>query len=349
MFMTACLVTGGAGFIGSHLVDAFVLAGHTVRVLDNFSTGSRDNLAQVRDQVEIIEGDITNLGTVREAVKGMELVFHQAALASVPRSVKDPHATHNACATGTLNVLQAAREAQVRRVIYAASSSAYGGVLTLPKRESDIPSPLSPYAVAKLVGEHYCSVFTHVYGMETVRLRYFNVFGPRQAPGSPYSAVIPQFMEAMLAGRSPMIYGDGHQSRDFTFVDDVVQANLLAANASRVSGKVYNVACGRRTSLLDLVARINELLGTRIRPMHDAPRPGDVQHSQADISQAQVDLGYCPCTDMKRGLRRCLDYYTALRDKAGETPSPQTRLALFNRSPARNGSGVAGSFHSSAQ
>jgi UDP-glucose 4-epimerase len=330
-------------------VEALVAGGHGVRVLDNCSTGTWANLASVHDQIEMIEGDITNLATVREAVKGMELVFHQAALASVPRSVKDPLATHNACATGTLHVLMAAREAQVRRVVYAASSSAYGGVLTLPKRESDPAIPLSPYAVAKLVGENYCAVFTHVYGLETVRLRYFNVFGPRQAPGSPYSAVIPLFMEAMLAGRSPMIHGDGHQSRDFTFIDDVIQANILAANASRVAGKVYNVACGRRTSLLDLVARINELLGTRIKPMHDAPRPGDVQHSQADISQAQADLGYCPCTDMKKGLSRCLEYYASLSETAEEAPIPQPRLALFNRATARNGSGVSGSFHPSAQ
>ncbi len=309
--MARCLVTGGAGFIGSHLVDALLAAGHGVRVLDNFSTGSPANLTEVRSRIELITGDLTDLETVRSAVRGVEWVFHQAALASVPRSVADPLATHLACANGTLHVLLAAREAGVRRVIYAASSSAYGNTVRLPKRESDPTNPLSPYAVAKLAGEQYCAAFTHVYGLETVRLRYFNVFGPRQPPNSQYAAVIPKFLRAMLAGASPIIHGDGQQSRDFTFVADVVQANLRAAEAPGVAGQVYNIACGRRTSLLELVEKINTLLGTRIQPVHDAARPGDVQHSQADIARAQAELGYRPSTDVEQGLRRCLEYYAA--------------------------------------
>jgi UDP-glucose 4-epimerase len=309
--MALCLVTGGAGFIGSHLVDALLARGFRVRVLDNFSTGRLANLAAVQHRIELISGDLTDLPLVREATRGVEFVFHQAALASVPRSVADPLATHHACATGTLHVLLAAREAGVRRVIYAGSSSAYGNTPHLPKRELDPTFPLSPYAASKLAGEHYCVAFTQAYGLETVRLRYFNVFGPRQSAGSPYSAVIPLFIEALLAGRRPVIHGDGLQSRDFTYVDDVVQANLLAAEAPHVVGKVYNIACGRRTTLLDLVAILNTLLGTHVEPTHTKSRPGDVKHSQADITRAQTDLGYCPCVDLRQGLSRCLADFTA--------------------------------------
>ncbi len=305
--MAVCLVTGGAGFIGSHLVDALVLRGHTVRVLDNFSTGNLTNLAQVWDQIELTSGDLADLDLVREATRGVELVFHQAALASVSRSLADPPATHQACATGTLHVLIAAREAQVRRVIYAASSSAYGNTNHMPQRETDPTHPLTPYAVAKLAGEQYCVAFSHLYGLETVRLRYFNIFGPRQSPGGPYSAVIPLFLEALLAGRSPVIYGDGLQSRDFTYVDNVVQANLLAAEAPRVAGMVYNIAFGRSTSILELCETINDLLGTHIKPIHNSMRPGDIRHSQADIARAQVELGYCPSIDLKQGMRRCIE------------------------------------------
>jgi UDP-glucose 4-epimerase len=308
-FMAVCLVTGGAGFIGSHLVDALVAAGHQVRVLDNFSTGTMANLAQTRDQIEVLRGDVTDMEVVSAAVQGVELVFHQAAVVSVPRSLADPLTSHQACATGTLQVLMAAQRARVRRVIYAASSSAYGNAAKLPVRESDPPQPHSPYAVAKLAGEQYCAAFTHVYGLETVRLRYFNVFGPRQTTAGPYSAVIPLFMEAMLAGRSPVIFGDGLQSRDFTCVEDVVQANLLAADVPRVAGKIYNIASGRRTNLLDLVEKINDILGTHIKPIHDKARPGDIRHSQADISLAQAELGYCPCTDMKHHLARYLEAF----------------------------------------
>jgi UDP-glucose 4-epimerase len=316
--MTMCLVTGGAGFIGSHLVEALVERGHTVRVLDNFSTGDAANLESVRERVRVFDGDITDLTTVRAAVQGVEVVFHQAALASVPRSVADPMATHQACVNGTLHVLLAAREAGVRRVVYAASSSAYGNSVRLPKCESDPTLPLSPYAVAKLAGEQYCAAFSEVYGLETVRLRYFNVFGPRQTPDSPYAAVIPKFMQAMTSGRSPVLHGDGEQSRDFTFVADVVRANLLAAEAPGISGKVYNIACGRRTSLLELVAHLNTLLGYAIKPTHAPARPGDVRHSQASISRAREDLGYEPATDMLTGLRRCLEWW---RQRNG-TPRP---------------------------
>jgi UDP-glucose 4-epimerase len=309
--MTTCLVTGGAGFIGSHLVEALLAQGHAVRVLDNFSTGREANLAALGDRIDLRVGDLTDLEAVRAAVQGVDVVYHQGALASVPRSVADPLATHQACATGTLHVLMAAREANVRRVVYAASSSAYGASARLPKRETDPTLPLSPYAVAKLTGEQYCAAFTHVYGLETVRLRYFNVFGPRQPPDSPYAAVIPLFLSSMMEGRRPTIHGDGLQSRDFTFVADVVQANLLAAETPAASGKVYNIACGGRTSLLEVVAKINALLGTAIEPVHTDARPGDVKHSQADISAAQADLGYRPRVDIDEGLRRCLEYFTA--------------------------------------
>ncbi len=309
--MSRCLVTGGAGFIGSHLVEALLVRGHEVCVLDNLSTGDAANLATVRDRVDFIKGDITDLETVRAAMSGVDLVFHQAALASVPRSVADPLATHRACVDGTLHVLLAAKEQRVRRVVYAASSSAYGNSVRLPKRESDPTAPLSPYAAAKLAGEQYCAAFSEVYGLETVRLRYFNVFGPRQTPDSPYAAVIPLFIRALTAGECPMIHGDGEQSRDFTFVDDVVQANLRAAEVPNVSGQVFNIACGRRTSLLELLRHLNMLLGTAITPIHTPSRPGDVRHSQADIQRACDLLGYRPTTDIPTGLSRCLDWWCA--------------------------------------
>jgi UDP-glucose 4-epimerase len=307
--MSLCLVTGGAGFIGSHLVDGLLNAGHSVRVLDNLSTGNLANLASIRSRIQFIKGEITDSATVRVAMEGVAWVFHEAALASVPRSVADPMTTNQACVDGTLNVLLAARDAKVQRVVYAASSSAYGASPSLPKRETDLTLPMSPYAVAKLAGEHYCAAFSEVYGLETVRLRYFNVFGPRQPPDSPYAAVIPRFLEAMLAGKSPIIYGDGHQSRDFTYVADVVQANLRAAQAPQVSGKVYNIACGQRASLLELIDQMNSLLGTKIKPIHEPARPGDVKHSQADISRAQAELGYQPKVPMEDGLRQCVDYF----------------------------------------
>ncbi|HEY7157787.1 MAG TPA: SDR family oxidoreductase [Gemmataceae bacterium] len=307
--MTTCLVTGGAGFIGSHLTDALVKQGHGVRVLDNFSTGRQANLAHLLPgRIELIAGDLTDPNALRLALHDVELVFHQAALPSVPRSVEDPLSTHRVCATGTLELLAAARKAGVRRVIYAASSSAYGNSERLPKLESDPTNPLSPYAVAKLTGEQYCASFSRIYGLETVRLRYFNVFGPRQAPDSAYAAVIPRFLQACLTGQSPVIHGDGLQSRDFTFVEDVVQANLLAATATGVSGNVYNIACGRRTSLLELADLINATLGTDLQPIHTAPRAGDVRHSEADIARARADLGYQPRIDVREGLRHCATF-----------------------------------------
>jgi UDP-glucose 4-epimerase len=326
--MALCLVTGGAGFIGSHLVEGLLDDGHQVRVLDNFSTGDIENLAGLQDRAEIITGDITDLAAVQKAMSGVEVVFHQAALASVPRSVADPMATHRACVDGTLHVLMAARDAKVRRVVYAASSSAYGNSARLPKTETDATTPLSPYAAAKLAGELYCSAFTEVYGLETVRLRYFNVFGPRQTPDSPYAAVIPLFIEAMTAGKSPTIHGDGEQSRDFTYVADVVQANRLAAVAPGASGKVYNIACGQRTSLVQLVAHLNVLLGSHLQPTHGPERVGDVRHSQADIERAKRDLGYQPTTVMEQGLTRCLEWWA---QRQGKTFRHRARNAVPSR------------------
>jgi UDP-glucose 4-epimerase len=306
--MRTVLVTGGAGFIGSHLVDALLLRGDRVRVLDNFSTGDPANLDGVAGRVDVIEGDITDLDTVQQAMKGVEVVFHQAALASVPRSVANPLATHRACVDGTLHVLVAARDAGVRRVVYAASSSAYGNSARLPKTETDPTAPLSPYAVAKLAGEQYCAAFSEVYGLETVRLRYFNVYGPRQTPDSPYAAVIPLFIQAIREGRSPRVHGDGQQSRDFTYVADVVQANLKAAEAVGASGRVYNVAGGKRVSLLNLLHLLGELMETEVRPEFVPSRPGDVKHSQADIDRAMSDLGYRPTTEIRTGLQACIEW-----------------------------------------
>lgn len=303
------LVTGGAGFIGSHLVEALAARGDCVRVLDNLSTGRRDNLAAVADRIELIVGDVSDPNCARAAVEGAEGVFHQAALASVPLSIERPLDVHAACATGTLVVLDAARRAGVRRVVYAASSSAYGDQPVTAKRETDPPAPLSPYAAAKLAGEAYCQAFAASYGLETVALRYFNVFGPRQDPNSPYSAVIPLFVTAMLAGRRPTVYGDGRQSRDFVYVSDVVAANLKAMDAPGVAGRVFNIATGRSTSLLTLIAALNDALGTRIEPIFAPPRPGDVRESMADILQARQALGYEPAVDLAEGLRRSIDYY----------------------------------------
>jgi UDP-glucose 4-epimerase len=307
-----CLVTGGCGFIGSHLIDALLQRGDRVRVLDNLSTGRSENLSGTQQEVELIEADLRDAEAVDRAVQGTDLIFHQAALASVPRSVKDPLSTHAVCVTGTLNVLEAARRHDVRRVVYAASSSAYGASSAVVKKESDLPAPISPYGAAKLCGELYCAAYTQVYGLETVRLRYFNVFGPRQDPNSPYSAVIPLFVTAMLDGRQPVIYGDGRQSRDFTYVANVVQANLRAAEAPGAAGNVYNVAMGGSTTLLALVDQLNALLGTSIEPAHAAPRPGDVRESRADISWAVRDLGYEPTIGFNEGLERSIEYYRSL-------------------------------------
>jgi UDP-glucose 4-epimerase len=312
--MRTFLVTGGAGFIGSHISEALVARGDRVRVLDNLSTGHRGNLEHLEGDIEFLQGDITNPDDVAQAVAGVDCVFHEAALASVPRSVERPLDTNAACVTGTLNVLHEARQAGVRRLVYAGSSSAYGNQASSPKRETDLPAPISPYGTAKLAGEGYCHAFWATYGFETVSIRYFNVFGPRQDPNSQYSAVIPRFITAMLAGKQPTIYGDGGQSRDFTFISNVVHGNLLAADADakRVAGRTFNVANGRSTDLLQLVAELNRLLGTSIQPIHEPPRAGDVRESLADITQARERLAYEPQVGFEEGLRRSIDYYRQL-------------------------------------
>ncbi len=310
--MAKYLVTGGAGFIGSNIAEALAKRGDKVRVLDNLSTGYEHNLDKI--DAELFNGDITKSKDVAEAMKGIDFVYHQAALASVPRSVKDPLATNEACVTGTVNVLNEARNAGVKRVVYAASSSAYGDQPFMSKRETDLQAPLSPYAVAKLAGEYYCRAFYSTYGLETVCIRYFNVFGPRQDPGSAYSAVIPLFITALLEGRRPVIYGDGEQTRDFTFIDNVVHGNLLAASspAEKVAGKVFNVANGKTISLNQMLAQLNELLGTDIQPTFEDARVGDVRDSLADISQARECLGYDPVVDFSTGLQRSIEFYKTL-------------------------------------
>jgi UDP-glucose 4-epimerase len=320
--MALYLVTGGAGFIGSHLVDALVARGHAVRVLDNLSTGCEANLALSRDRVELIHGDVTDGDVVREAVAGVEVVFHHATPTSVTEGAADPLAVHQIGATGTLHVLVAARAAQVRRVVYAASWTAYGAGTEDPRRESDLSQPLSPYAVAKLAGEQYCAAFSHVYGLETVRLRYFPVFGPRQLLDGLYAAEVPAFVRAMVDDQSPTIDGDGLQARDFTAVEDVVRANLLAADAPRVSGRVYNIASGRPTTLLELVALLNGILGTRIEPVHAPARPGEVRHVAADISRARAELGFCPGMELEQGLRRYIDSSTGRIGKSALLSQP---------------------------
>ena len=310
--MRTFLVTGGAGFIGSHIAEALVARGDRVRILDNLSTGNAANLASFRDQIDFIEGDIVDPATVDRAVKGVDCVFHEAALASVQWSIDRPLDSHAACCTGTVNVLDAARRLGVRRVVFAASAAAYGDQPLSSKRETDQVDPLSPYAAAKLASEHYCHAFSAAFKLDTVALRYFNVFGPRQDPASPYSAVIPLFITAMLAGRRPKVFGDGRQSRDFVFVANVVQANLLAADAPNVAGRTFNVAEGRATDLLKLISLLNELLGTNIKPKHEPARVGDVRESLADITQARKWLGYEPAVDFDEGLRKSIDYYRSV-------------------------------------
>ncbi len=303
------LVTGGAGFIGSHIVERLVRESHHVRVLDDLSSGKESNLESFRSEIEFVKGDIRDAKLVNDTMKGVDIVFHEAALGSVPRSVADPLTTHEVNMTGTLNVLLAAREAGVKRVVYASSSSVYGETPVLPKSEDMTPQPLSPYALSKLVGEHYASVFKHVYGFEVVALRYFNIFGPRQDPESQYAAVIPRFIMALLEGKSPVVYGDGLQSRDFTYVDNVVDANLLASEASGAAGQAFNVACGGRYTLLELLARLKEILGIDINPIHEAGRAGDVRDSQASIEAAERAFGYRVSVDFDEGLGRTVEWY----------------------------------------
>lgn len=306
------LVTGGAGFIGSHISTALANRGDEVVVLDNLSTGRRENLKHLGDQVTFLEGCLLDREVVEQALNGVEVVYHQAALASVPRSVKKPLDTNAACVTGTLNLLDAAREAGVRRVVYAGSSSAYGDQPNMSKRETDLPNPLSPYAAAKLAGELYCKSFAATYGLETVVIRYFNVFGPRQDPNSEYSAVIPIFVSKMVRGERPTIYGDGQQSRDFTYIDNVVQGNLAAADATDAVGRSINVACGTQFTLLQLVAAINKALKTDIEPVFEEARVGDVRESLADITLARTVLDYEPRVSFDEGLLRSVDYYLSL-------------------------------------
>ena len=313
------LVTGGAGFIGSHLADRLREDGHRVRVLDNFATGRRDNLAHLAGEVEIIEGDIRSYERVHNAVRGCELVFHQAALPSVPRSIQDPLTSNESNVTGTLNVLLASRDEGVRRVVQASSSSVYGPTATLPKQEDMAAVPIAPYAVTKLAAEAYGRAFFGVYGLETVALRYFNVFGPRQDPRSEYAAVIPRFATALLTGRQPVVYGDGEQSRDFTYVDNVVAANVLAADAADVAGQTFNVACGERITLNALLDELRAIIGTDIEAAYEEPRTGDILHSLADISRAREALGYEPAVGIREGLERTV---AALEAQGAGAPSP---------------------------
>jgi UDP-glucose 4-epimerase len=311
--MNKYLVTGGAGFIGSHIATALVERGERVRVLDNLCTGKRENLAHLGDKVEFVAGDLQDRAAVEQAIDGVEVVFHQAALASVPRSVVAPLDTNAACVTGTVNLLDAARQAKVKRLVYAGSSSIYGDRAGKgAKQETDLPDPISPYAAAKAAGELYCQSFFATYGLPTVTVRYFNVFGPRQDPQSEYAAVIPKFVMKMLAGKRPTIFGDGKQSRDFTYVANVVEGNLRAAEAADAPGKTFNIACGESLDLLQLVAAINRVLGTKIEPILDPPRAGDVRDSLADISQAKQVLGYKPVVGFDEGLRRSIEYYRTL-------------------------------------
>jgi nucleoside-diphosphate-sugar epimerase len=303
------LVTGGAGFIGSHLCEALVKRDARVRVIDNLATGRRENLAHLAARIEFIEADLVDAEAMRHAAEGVSIIFHQAAIPSVPRSVADPRLNHEANVNGTFNLLIAARAAGVRRVVFAASSSAYGETETLPKTETMVPSPLSPYAAAKLFGEYYCGVFTRVYGLETVALRYFNVFGPRQDPSSPYSGVISKFVTALLQGERPKIYGDGEQSRDFTYIDNVVDANLRAATSPEASGSVINVGVGERITLNRLLAELQRIIGTDLAPVYEEPRAGDVRHSLADITRAAQLLGYEPLVPFATGLQRTVEWY----------------------------------------
>jgi UDP-glucose 4-epimerase len=301
------LVTGGAGFIGSHIASRLIADGHQVRVLDNFSTGSRSNLSLFDGEFELIEGDMQSYERAHNAVQGCEVVFHQAALPSVPRSIQDPLTSNAANVVGTLNILLASRDSGVRRVVFASSSSIYGADRTLPKQEDRAPVPISPYAVAKLASEGYCRSFSEVYGLETVALRYFNVFGPRQDPLSQYAAVIPRFITALLEGKAPVVFGDGEQSRDFTYIDNVIDANLRAADAEGVSGQTFNVACGERISLNRLLDEIRAIVGSEVEASYLDPRQGDVKHSLADISRARDQLDFAPLVDFNEGLLRTVE------------------------------------------
>lgn len=303
--MDVYLITGGAGFIGSNIVEELLKRGEQVRVLDNFSTGKRENLFPFRENpnLEVFEGDLRSFHIVRDAVRGVDFVLHQGALPSVPRSVKDPITTNDVNINGTLNVLEASKEVGVKRVVFASSSSVYGNSEVMPKVETMPIAPMSPYSITKYTGERYCQIYYQLYGLETVCLRYFNVFGPNQDPISQYSAVIPKFIRCMKEGQSPIIYGDGLQSRDFTYVSNNVEANILACKIKNIAGEVINIACGESYSLLDLVQNINELLGSSITPIFEKERPGDVKHSLAGIEKAKRMLGYNTRMTFRNGLK----------------------------------------------
>jgi len=309
--MTSYLVTGGAGFIGSNLVDELLRRGHRVRVLDNLSTGRPENLAAVRERIDFFNADICDLETIRPCFAGVDYVLHLAALPSVPRSVADPLSANKVNIEGTLSVLLAARDANVKRVVFAASSAAYGDNPTLPRVESHDPRPMSPYALTKLAGEYYCQIFTRLYGVEAVALRYFNIFGPRQDPHSQYTGVLSKFITAYIKGTTPTIFGDGEQSRDFTYIDNVVDATLRACIAPDAPGKVINVGVGGRFTLNQTIALLDQIFGKQVTPRYDPPRSGDVLHSQADISLARQVLGYEPKVPYEQGLKKTVEWYRA--------------------------------------
>lgn len=307
--MSSYLVTGGAGFIGSNIVEELIKRGHEVRAFDNLITGKQENIEPFLDKIEFLEGDIRDYETCKRAVSGVDFVLHQAALPSVPRSIEDPILANDINVNGTLNLLLASNEAKAKRFVFASSSSVYGDDPSLPKKEDVTGNPLSPYALTKLVGEKYCQVFSVIYGLPTVSLRYFNIFGPRQDPASQYAAVISSFISKMLAGKTPTIFGDGEQSRDFTFVTNVVEANILATEVENISGEAFNVGCGEKTTVNTLAARINEILNTNIESEYDKPRPGDIKHSFADITKAKERLKFEPLVDFRGGLEKTIRWY----------------------------------------
>jgi nucleoside-diphosphate-sugar epimerase len=313
------LITGGAGFIGSNLTEALLRQGHGVRILDNFSTGRRENLVFGKEYplLETMEGDICDLEACRKAMRGINVVFHEAAIPSVQQSVEDPSFSNSVNAGGTLNVLLAARDEGVKKFIYASSCAIYGDDPVLPKKEEMSPAPLSPYALQKYVGEKYCQLFFQLYGLETLSLRYFNIFGPKQDPGSVYSGVIARFISALVEGAAPMIYGDGEQSRDFTYVGNVVQASVLAMSAPRLQGEVINIGCGKRTSLNQLLDILKRILGSQVSPIYQEARQGDVRHSVADIAKGRERLDYSPEQDLEPGLSRTVDYFLGRAGKRG--------------------------------
>ena len=317
--MATVLVTGGAGFIGSNLTEALLKQGHRVRVLDNFSTGRKENLVfdKTYPMLETMEGDIRDPGVCRKAMQGIEVVFHEAAIPSVQQSVEDPSHSNAVNAGGTLNILLAARDEGVKKLVYASSCAIYGDDPVLPKKEEMAPSPLSPYALQKYVGERYCQLFFQLYGLETLSLRYFNIFGPKQDPTSVYSGVIARFISALVEGTAPIVYGDGEQSRDFTYVGNVVQANLLAMSAARLGGEVVNIGCGKRTSLNELLDVLKKIFRSQVRPVYQEARMGDVRHSVADIQKGRTLLNFNPREDIEMGLEKTVDYFRESVRKRG--------------------------------